>query len=133
MGRFRGNQESTLDLTFTKEENDVKNIEVLQPLGKSDHGIVICDLICEWKTKDKDRPKRLYHKGNYTEINKCLNEIDWEVEFEGKDLQQKWEIFKNILEKLLDKYIPLSEPKRYTASWMNRKVVKAYKNKYFAL
>ena len=65
------------------------------------------------------------------EINKCLNEIDWEVEFEGKDLQQKWEIFKNILEKILDKYIPLFEPKRHRASWMNRKVVKAYKNKYF--
>ena len=130
--RFRGNQESTLDLIFTKEENDVKNIEVLQPLGKSDHGIVICDLICEWKSKDKEKPRRLYHKGNYIEINRCLNEINWEIEFEGKNLQQKWEVFKIKLEEILDQYIPLSEPKIYTASWMNNKVVKAYKKKYFA-
>ena len=45
--RFRNDQESTLDLIFTKEEEDVKNIEVLQPLSKSDHGIVVCDLVCE--------------------------------------------------------------------------------------
>ena len=130
--RFRGNQESTLDLIFTKEENDVKNIEVLQPLGKSDHGIVICDLICEWKLKEKEKPRRLYHKGNYIEINRRLNEINWESEFEEKNLQQKWEIFKTKLDEILDQCIPLSEPKRYTASWMNRKVVRAYKNKYFA-
>lgn len=130
--RFRGEQESTLDLIFTKEEEDVKNIEVIQPLGKSDHGIVICDLICEWKSSNKERPRRLYHKGNYTEISRCLNEIDWNAKFEGKNLHQQWEIFKTILEELLDQYIPLSEPKRYSAPWMNRKVVKAYKNKYFA-
>ena len=67
--RFRNEQESTLDLVFTKEEDDVKNIEVLQPLGKSDHGVVICDFICEWKVKTIFRPRRLYHKGNYDEIN----------------------------------------------------------------
>ena len=38
--RFRGTSSSTLDLIFTKEEEDVKNIQVLEPLGKSDHGIV---------------------------------------------------------------------------------------------
>ena len=130
--RFRGEQESTLDLTFTKEEEDVKNIEVMQPLGKSDHGIVICDLICEWKRNDNERPKRLYHKGNYVEINRCLNEINWETEFEGKNLHQKWEIFKCKLEEILDRYVPLSEPRKYTAPWMNRKVVRAYKSKYFA-
>ena len=130
--RFRGEQESTLDLIFTREEEDIKNIEVIQPLGKSDHGIVICDLICEWKTNKNDKPRRLYHKGNYTEINRCLNEVNWEAEFEGKNIHQKWEIFKSKLEEILDIFIPLSEPKRYSAPWMNRKVVKAYKNKYFA-
>ena len=130
--RFRGDQESTLDLTFTKEEEDVKNIEVIQPLGKSDHGIVICDLICEWNLNINERPKRLYHKGNYTEINRCLNEINADQEFEEKNLHEKWEVFKYKLEEILDRFIPLSEPKRYSAPWMNKKVVKAYKKKYCA-
>ena len=47
--RFRNDDSSTLDLIFTKEEEDVKNIKVLQPLGRSDHGIVTAEYICEWK------------------------------------------------------------------------------------
>ena len=130
--RFRANQESTLDLVFTKEEEDVKNIEVLQPLGKSDHGIVVCDFICEWRAKQVFRPRRLYHKGNYQEINRILSEIDWESEFEGKDVHQRWEIFKQKLEELIDLYVPLSEPRTHNAPWMNRKVVAVYKKKYHA-
>ena len=49
--RFRGNSSSTLDLILTKEEEDVKNIQVLEPLGKSDHGIVVGNFICEWRNK----------------------------------------------------------------------------------
>ena len=56
--RFRGEQESTLDLVFIKEEDDVKNIEVIQPLGKSDHGVIVCNLICEWTPKILVRPPR---------------------------------------------------------------------------
>ena len=48
--RFRGNSNSTLDLILTKEEEDVKNIRVLQPLGKSDHGVVVGNFICEWRS-----------------------------------------------------------------------------------
>ena len=130
--RFRAEQESTLDLIFTKEEEDIKNIEVLQPLGKSDHGIVVCDFICEWRAKTVFKPRRLYHKGNYNEINRILNEINWEEEFEGKDIHQRWECFKRILEELINQYVPLSEPRTHNAPWMNRRVISLYKRKYHA-
>ena len=130
--RFRNDQESTLDLIFTKEEEDVKNIEVLQPLGKSDHGIVLCDLICEWIAKKTFRPRRLYHKGNYVEINRLLGQIDWESEFDNKDVHQRWEILKSKLEELISQYIPLSEPRTHNAPWMNGRVAAVYKRKYHA-
>ena len=59
--RFRGEQNSLLDLIFTKEENDVKNIEVLNPLATSDHGVVVCDVVCEWRENSVFIPKRVYH------------------------------------------------------------------------
>ena len=130
--RFRNEQESTLDLVFTKEMEDVKNIEVIQPLGKSDHAVVVCDLVCEWNPKILCRPKKLYHKGNYEEMNKRLNEINWEAEFEGKCVQQKWDYFKCKLEEVANQYIPTCVPKRHLAPWMNRRVVKLFKRKYFA-
>ena len=63
--RFRNNQASTLDLIFTNEEMDVKNIEVLPGLGSSDHGIVVGDFVCEWKNRVVHKPRRLYQKGDY--------------------------------------------------------------------
>ena len=55
--RFRGTEKSTLDLIFTKEEEDVKNVKVLSPIGLSDHGAVIGEFICKWKSRVV--PKRL--------------------------------------------------------------------------
>ena len=57
--RFRGEQESLLDLIFTKEEDDV-----------------MCDMICEWKEKAFVIPKRLYHRGNYEQMNLIINEVN---------------------------------------------------------
>ena len=82
--RFKGNSSSTLDLIFTKEEEDVKNIQVLQPLGKSDHGVVVGNFICEWRNKVKPRSNRMYHKGQYDNINKEIEEIDWGENFTRK-------------------------------------------------
>ena len=60
--RLRNDQESTLDLMFTKEEEDVKNIEVMPPIGGSDHGVVTGDFVCEWKSRVEYTPRRMYYK-----------------------------------------------------------------------
>ena len=130
--RFRNNESSTLDLIFTKEEEDVRNIEILQPLGQSDHGIVVADFICEWKHRVVKKPRRIYHKGNYTNIVKGLEEINWDIEFENKSVQECWDIFKNRIETLLIENIPMSKPKDYNEPWMNRALMKRWKKKYFA-
>ena len=130
--RFRNNQSSTLDLIFTKEEEDVRNIKVLQPLGHSDHGIVLAEFICEWKYRVVKRPKRLYHKGNFTKMLEGLEEINWDLEFENKSVQECWDIFKTKLEALLAENIPMSNPKDYNEPWMNRALLKRWRKKYFA-
>ena len=63
---------------------------------------------------------------------KLLNEVNWEAEFEGKCVQEKWNLFKTKLEEISNLCIPMSKPRRYVAPWMNIKVVRAYKKKYFA-
>ena len=130
--RFRGNSSSTLDLIFTREEENVKNIQVLQPLGKSDHGVVVGDFICEWRNKVKPRSNRMYYKGQYETINKKIEEIDWVEKFCHKTVNECWEIFKVLVQDLVDKYIPMSTPKEYNEPWMNRKLLKLWKKKYHA-
>ena len=119
--RFRGNQVSLLDLIFTNEEVDVKKIENLSPLGKSDHGVVMCDVICEWKTNAFFIPKRLYHKGNYEQMNILINEVNWEDVFAGLNIHQRWELFKRKQEEFAKQCIPETEPKRYKTPWMKSK------------
>ena len=127
--RFRGTSSSTLDLIFTKEEEDVKNIQVLEPLGKSDHGIVIGNFVCEWKNKVKQRITRMYYKGQYETINQKIEEIDWEGKFYNKTVNECWEIFKTIIQDLVDKYVPMSTPRDYNEPWMNRRLLKLWKKK----
>ena len=128
--RFRNLQSSSLDLIFTKEERDVKNIVVGNPLGGSDHGIVTADYVSEWKSRVVQKPRRMYAKGNYVKIIEELDQINWDENFENKSVQECWEIFKVKLEELVDKYIPMSKPKDFNEPWMNNSLLKQWKKKY---
>ena len=130
--RRRNEEESTLDLIFTKEEEDVKNIKVLPPLGDSDHDIVVADYVSEWISKVEYKPRRMYHKGNYDCIIEELGRINWELEFENKTVHECWEIFKIKLKALIEEYIPMTKHKDYNEPWMNGKLMRRRKRKYFA-
>ena len=127
--RFMNGQSSTLDLIFTKEEGDIKNVEVLHPLGLSDHGVVIADFVCEWKSRVERKLQRMYQKGNYVKIKEELELVDWEIEFADKSVQECWEIFKAKLEALIDKYIPMSKPNDYDKPWMNKALMRLWRKK----
>ena len=59
-----------------EEEEDIKNINVYQPIGNSDHGVVTAEFICEWKSKTEPKMRRAYYKGDYNAIMDKLNEIN---------------------------------------------------------
>ena len=130
--RFRNIQASSLDLIFTKEERDVKNIVVDEPLGGSDHGIVWADYVSEWRSRVVHKPRRMYSKGNYVKINEELDQINWDEEFGSKSIHECWIILKAKLEELVNKYIPMSNPKDYNEPWMNNSLLKQWKKKYHA-
>ena len=130
--RFRGTESSTLDLILTQEEEDVKNIKVLQPIGMSDHGVVTAEFICEWKSRNEPKMRRAYYKGDYSAIIDKLNEVNWDEKFFEKSTQECWDIFKVIYKQLVEEYIPLITPKEYNEPWMNDKTMKLWKKKYHA-
>ena len=69
------------------------------------------DLVCEWKSKVVQKPNRMYHKGKYDKIAEGLNQIDWDTCFEGRSVQECWDIFKERLKTLEIENIPLYTPK----------------------
>ena len=78
------------------------------------------------------RPTRLYHKGKYNLIIAELNKVNWEELFQGKTVQECWDIFKSRLEVLVNLYVPMSSPKDYNEPWMNNSLLRQWKKKYFA-
>ena len=130
--RLRNDQESTLDLIFTKEEEDVKNIEVMPAIGSSDHEVVVGDFVCEWKSRVNYKPRRMYYKGKYDDINHGLEQIDWTIEFENKTVKECWDSFKSKLEELVETNVPMSKPRDYNEPWMNWQLMRLWKRKYFA-
>ena len=131
--RLMNNQASTLDLIFTKEEEDVRNIEVLPGLGSSDHGVVSGDFVCEWKSRVVQKPRRLYQKGDYAKINEKLNLVNWVTEFENKPVQECWIIFRKFMDTFVDEHIPMSQPKEHhNEPWMNDRLIRKWRKKHFA-
>ena len=122
--RFRGTERSTLDLIFTKEENDVKNIKVLPPIGGSDHGVVMGDFICEWKSRTEMKKRKVYFRGKYDVYETKLNQSNWSNTFAENNLNENWNIYRKIEKKLSDENIPLVCPRDYNKPWMNNNVMK---------
>ena len=130
--RFMNEQSSTLDLVFTKEERDVRNVELQPPLVGSDHAIVMGDFVTEWKSRVIQKSRKLFHKGDYKSINDGLVSIDWDVEFESKSVETNMDFLGSKLEALVEDHIPMSTPKDYNAPWMNQSLGKIWRNKYKA-
>ena len=130
--RFESLQSSSLDLIFTREEGDVRNIDVQHPLAGSDHGIVVADFVSEWQSRVVHRPKRQYSRGKYDKITEELDQENWREKFEGKSVQECWEIFKAKIKELVEKYIPMGTPRDYNEPWMNKKLLNQWKKKYHA-
>ena len=94
--RQRGSDDpSTLDLLITNEENMIKSIQYLAPLGKSDHSILKFELFCSLE-KQPPKIKVCYNKGNYAKFKGLLQDVDWQNEMSPhiKDVDKLWDIFK---------------------------------------
>lgn len=127
--RFKGTERSTLDLMFTREEDDMKNIEILPPIGSSDHGVVLGDFVCEWKSQTEPKKRRVYFRGSYNEYEKNLYEKDWTRNFSGNSVTNNWGLYKSTEATLTNTHVPLVRPRDFKEPWMNKGVMKQWKRK----
>ena len=105
----------------------------MNPLGKSDH-LVLKMILNEsvYCIFPEPRYKSLLHKGDYNGIRGEIEETDWDTLFLEKSVDQSWQLFKDILLGLQDKYIPtvrIKEGSKPKPKWMDKEVTLAIKNK----
>ena len=103
---------SLLDLVITNEENLIDKVEILEPLGKSDHSVISFNIICE----EESQPpviKSMYEKGDYAKFNSEMSKIKWEEELDkfAGNVGKQWSFFKEKYDKIERICIP---KKRFT-------------------
>jgi hypothetical protein len=75
-----------LDLILSTEEHMISEVEVICPISNSDHKLVVFQLGCCTTKKEHISINYRYDKANYDEINRNILEIDWDSEFQDKDV-----------------------------------------------
>ena len=131
--RFRHGQRPTLaDLIISSEEDLVRNIRYLPPLGKSDHVCILLSVSCSTKRLDIRAPKRqLYSKGNYAGLRDSLSNVNWYEELSEQSTEEAWSRFHLILQQGIEKNVPSTARsyKRKKAPYLDKTAMLRVKEK----
>jgi hypothetical protein len=96
-------------------------IEHNAPLGNSDHETLEFNFKFGVKHEKHYRHKLCFFKGNYTEINTQLSNINWESKLAQGDIDDLWQRFADELLITYEENIPESRSisKKYDTPWIN--------------
>ena len=105
-----------LELVLTNDENMVESISYNSPLGLSDHLCLVFDIQCYWKVAENRKPRRLFHRAKYDDMRKALQCTEWDdelrlIDLNGSATKVMWDNFKEQMQKVIEKYVPLSSKK----------------------
>ena len=125
-------QESTLDLILTNEENMTDRIKYLPPLGKSDHVIIQFSLISYISSFRSQTEKLNFLKGDYEKIKSNLKDIEWEERItKAMNLQESWGCFTDLINHEVKRNIPLLKSfNKNPIPWMTRSRLRSIKKKH---
>ncbi len=124
--RYRAGQNpNMLDLVLTKDLYFVDSIDYCEPLGCSDH--IILMIYVNFLDNDNDTmPKKMYYNGDYPAMNNFFESFDWVNILSEKNTQQCWDIFIDKMDYATKSFIPVrnkpshSKPKKV---WVDSNVV----------
>ncbi len=126
-----GQQSNTLDLLFTNKDGLISDMDILPPIGKSDHGTIIFNLHCDYQHPEQPKRKMLFNKGNYTALRKELD-VDWEPLLAGKSTEECWTTIKERILSACNKHIPIitiNNKSGWKQIWMTSECIAKVKEK----
>ena len=118
----RGN---TLDLALADEEcrQNIFNVENIGNLSNSDHAIIKIELIVSPAFNGTKEKIHDWKKGDQEGLKSHLENVNFQSEFQNKDVTTAWATFRALIEDSINRYIPLVERrKKGDPKWMTRAV-----------
>ena len=128
---------SLLDLIITNEQGMISDLEILSPLGNSDHACITFWFNCYINYNKSEIERFIYDKGNYDAIRQSLDSVPWEEELEKrKTVNEKWKFISNKINTFSEQHIPkkkFSSAKRLKFTTpLDRKALGKIKKKHAA-
>ena len=114
--------DAILDLVLTQDPDVVSDVVVGEPLGTSDHNMVLFIVQHYHMVTRNTRSVRDYSRADYASIRSILASINWDTKLVGTT-DMCWSHFKTVLQELESKFVPLrkSGRKRSKPKWMSWK------------
>ena len=132
--RFRqGQNPSQLDLIFTSDEQMIECVDILSPLGKSDHACLLWKQICYRDIKKQTHEGNMlnYCKANFKKIREMMNGVDWNKKFADVNIQVAWRMFCSEYNDAVRSCVPVKKVKvNKRPPWLKAHVKKALRAKY---
>ena len=122
--------------TITNDENNIDQVEVLRPLGKSDHDVIKFRYMYQyWPTQRLEKMRLNFFKGDYQNFKNFLRLINWRAELQGKDINEMSEIIEWTLKEEIQRFMPKNrdmQRRNNKQPWFNASTKRAIRNKHFA-
>ncbi|EFO87533.1 hypothetical protein CRE_04257 [Caenorhabditis remanei] len=83
----------------------------------SDHRLIKTTLTLQFETPNENKSLLNYWKGDYTMINYIIANINWNNLLADIPVERMYNVFLDILKKLIALYIPKSNPKKHTKKY----------------
>ena len=132
--RHRKGQRSTLDdLVLVNDENLVSDIQHLDPVGKSDHDVMLFDLyVSRTKTEKTTKYRFDLNKGDYGKMRELISNYDFSA-LSKLDVESTWCYIRDLIVDTMEKCIPkknCGKDRNIKPRWINGEVRKSVKKKY---
>uniref|UniRef100_A0A803JAV9 Reverse transcriptase domain-containing protein n=1 Tax=Xenopus tropicalis TaxID=8364 RepID=A0A803JAV9_XENTR len=115
--------DSILDLVISNNAELISNICVGEHLGNSDHNMVSFEIMLQ---RQRYKGVTKTSRADFASIRASLQCVNWERLFMGLDTEGKWNIFKTLLCRYTQQYIPLVSKERHRKAkplWLNKSVI----------
>ena len=118
----REEENSTLlDLVLTKNELEIENFSHISPVGASHHDVLAFEFVNEIDMVENSTVlKYKYSRGDYRQAEDLLRNVHWEEVFSGKSLDEKYNVFFEVCNGIVDRCVPkfVTSPRVDRSKWL---------------
>ena len=96
----------------------VTNLYYLPGLGNSDHACLRFNLICYIQYYIQSSHHYNFNRADFLVMRDWLSSFDWAADFDSTDVPSMWNCFADRFTEALNKFVPISKPRKYKNIFM---------------